>query len=66
VIFPQTWEFQQLAFGLRNVLGNHDIVEQDTTNIIIVNAAGRGVLGAVLARGRPEVRLGVDRVSTRP
>jgi hypothetical protein len=40
-----------------DILGNDNIVEENAANFIVVNAAGRAVLGAVLARGRPEVCL---------
>jgi hypothetical protein len=51
------------VFGGGEILVDNNIVEKDAPNIVVVDAAGRAVLGAVLASSGPKISLEVERVS---
>ena len=50
-------------FSLWDILVHNNIVEENAPNIVIVDSAGRAVLGAVLAGSGPKISLSTAIVS---
>lgn len=56
-VFRHPLHSQNLLLRLDHILIDNHIVQEETTNVFIVDAPQRGVLGPILARVGPEMGL---------
>lgn len=62
-VFAETRKFKQFTLRSRDILCDDNIAEEDVADLVVVDAAGRAVLVAILACSGPEVSLWIEGVS---